>query len=152
MTLFEKIKILLSDNGVKYRQFKHEPVFTSQDAARIRDEDPRIGAKALVFVADGKPILIVIPGDRKVNTSVFKKTYSTKDLRMATPEEVLEYTSVPIGAVPPFGNVIGLKTYCDKNLLQVEDIAFNAGEHTITIKMRAKDYQELVNPIVGSFT
>lgn len=151
-TVFEKIKSLLDKNALFYQLFEHEPVYTSEDAARVRGEDPRIGAKALVFVSDGKPILLVLPGNRRVDTATFKKRFSVKDLRMATADEVFKSTTVPIGAVPPFGNTMGLKTYCDESLLQNEEIAFNAGKHTVTIKMKAEDYKIVVKPEVASFT
>lgn len=152
MSVFENIKSLLDSNRVKYEIFKHEPVYTSEDAARVRGENLKIGAKSLLFIADKKPILIVLPGDKKVNTTVFKNYYSIKDLRLATREEVLKKTSVPIGAVSPFGNLMNLDTYCDRNLLENDEIVFNAGKHTTSIKMKAKDYQKLVEPIIGSFT
>jgi Ala-tRNA(Pro) deacylase len=148
----DKIKNLLDENKIKYQIFEHEPVYTSEDAARIRGEDPKIGAKSLLFVADSKPILLVLPGDRRVDTAVFKKRFSIKDFRLATSQEVLQYTTVPIGAVHPFGSIANLKTFCDKSLLKNEEIAFNAGAHTVTIKMKAKDYQNIAKPTVTSFT
>lgn len=152
MSVFENIKSLLDRYGIKYETFEHEPVYTSEDAARVRGENPEIGAKSLLFIADKRPILIVLPGDRKVDTTLFKNHYSIKDLRLATSQEVLEKTSVPVGAVPPFGNLMNLDTYCDRNLLESDEIVFNAGKHTISIKMKAKDYQRLVKPVVASFT
>ena len=38
--------------------------------------------------ADKKSIMIVVPGDKKVDTSIFKKLYQIKDLEMATKEQV----------------------------------------------------------------
>lgn len=152
MSVFENIKFVLDKHGVKYEIFEHEPVYTSEDAARVRGENPKIGAKSLLFIADGEPVLLVLPGDRRVDSTIFKKNFSIKDLRLATPKEVMKFTAVPIGAVPPFGSVMDLKTFCDRSLLVNEEIVFNAGEHTVSIKMKAKDYERVVKPTVSSFT
>ena len=56
------------------------------------------------------------------------------------------------GSVPPFGSVIGLKTYVDKSLLENEEISFNAGSLTDSIKMRLKDYLSVENPTVEDFS
>ena len=83
MSVLEKIKEILDSFSIEYEILNHEPVYTSLDAAKIRDTGLSNGAKALVFMADGKPILIVVPGDKKVDLRKFKQKFSIKDLRMA---------------------------------------------------------------------
>jgi len=57
-----------------------------------------------------------------------------------------------IGAVPPFGNLMGLKVYFDKRVTENEIVAFNAGSHSKSITMRAKDLRQLVNPVIAEFS
>ncbi len=150
--VFEKIKQLLEENGVSYQFFEHEPVFTSEQAAKIRNTKMCQGAKAIIFSADEKPILAVVPGDRRVDAKVFKKLYQIKNLRLLTADEVKELTGLEIGAIPPFGSAMNLKTYCDQRVFENEEIVFNAGAHTKSIKMKSKDFETLENPIVNNFS
>ena len=150
--IFEKIIKLLEDNGIVFQLFEHEPVFTSEQAAKIRNTQMKQGAKAIIFSADGKSILAVVPGDRRVDAKVFKKLYDIKDLRLLTADEVKELTGLEIGAIPPLGNVMNLQTYADACLFENEEIVFNAGAHTKSILMKAKDFQELAKPIINSFS
>ena len=83
------------------------------------------GAKALVCLLT-KPILIVLPCSHKLDTRSFKSEFNVKDLRFATPEEVLQLTQLQIGAIPPFGKLFEIPTYVDENLSANENIAFNA--------------------------
>ena len=56
------------------------------------------------------------------------------------------------GSVPPFGSVIGLKTYVDRSLLENEEISFNAGSLTNSIKMKLKDYLNVEKPVIEDFS
>ena len=102
--------------------------------------------------ADKKPIMIVVPGDKKVDTSLFKKTYQIKDLEMAKPDEVKTVTGVEIGAVPPFGNLFKIPLYFDKTIVDNETVFFNAGSHSKSISMKGLDLEKATKPIVGSFS
>ncbi len=152
MAVFEKILELLDNNHIKFSVFEHEPVFTSVEAAKVRDDAKlKQGAKALIMLADTKPIMIVLPGSHRVNSKLFKQLFSIKDLRMATPEEVKSITGVEIGAIPPLGNLFSLPVYMDKELGYSDTIFFNPGRHDRSIKMRYTDLISVVNPTLGQF-
>lgn len=149
--VFEKIKTLLKENKVSYQLFEHEPVFTSEEAAKIRGTALKQGAKAIIFFADKNPVLIVVSGDNRVDTKKFKQEYHIKDLCLLNPDEVKELTGLEIGAIPPFGNLMKLATYMDEKVLENEEIIFNVGSHTKSIKMRLRDFVNLCQPIIGNF-
>lgn len=151
-SLFDSIKNLLDSGKVRYELYEHKPVFTSEQAAKIRDTKIEQGAKALVMYADNKPVMLVLPGNRKVDTKLFKSKFKVKDLRMATPEEVRELTKTEIGAVPPFGNLFNLPLYVDSALGENEEIVFNAGLHTKSVKMFYKDFERLSHPKIDNFS
>jgi Ala-tRNA(Pro) deacylase len=150
--VFERIKKLLDENGIVYRLFEHEPVHTSEEASKIRNTPKHWGAKAIVFKADGNPLLTIVPGDRKVDTKIFKILYKIKDLRLLSADEVKELTGLEIGAIPPFGNTMNLPTYLDQEIVENELMVFNAGAHTKSIQMKVKDFITLVKPAINSFS
>lgn len=152
MTVFEKIKKLLDTAEVKYSVIEHEPVYTSKQAAQIRDSDVSMGAKSLVLIADKKPVLVVVPGDSKVDFKAFKNEFGVKDLRMASPDEVKEITTLEVGAIPPIGKVLGIDSYYDESFLEKEDITFNAGLHTISIVMKASDMLSVETPAIAKIS
>lgn len=151
-SLFKQILHTLKSLAIKYQLYKHPPVFTSEQAAKVRNTDLNQGAKALVMYADKKPIMVVVSAATKVDTKQFKSEFNTKDLRMATAEEVKKLTRVKIGAVPPFGSLCNLKTYCDETLSQNKLISFNAGRHDRSIEMSYQDYIRAEKPLLGKFS
>lgn len=151
MALTERLLAYLDENGVEHRVMHHEPVRTSEEAARVRGTPLESGAKALVYRADGRPVLLVLPADRRIDSRAFKGTFGVKNLSMVSPEELHELTGLEVGAVPPFGNLMGLDTYVDERLLDLPVISFNAGSRTTSVVMKPGDYRRLVNPTVARY-
>lgn len=151
MTLFEKIQNFLNQNNIEYTIKEHEPVRTSEEAARIRGNKPEEGAKALLFWADGEPAQLVIQGNLRVDKEKFKQKFDIKKLKMVSADEVKEISSVEPGAVPPFGNLFSppIRVYCNEGFS--DKIEFNAGNHGISIQMKYQDWLDLVNPIIADY-
>lgn len=151
--MYQKIKDLLRENRISYKEYRHKPVLTSWEAAKVRGTNISAGAKAMIFIADRKPIMVVVPGDKKVNTKALKHNLHIKDLKFA-PQEAAEKTSgVKIGGIPPFGSLFNppIPVYTTKNLLKNDIIDFNAGDRSISIEMKAKDWKNLVRPETGDY-
>ncbi|HZP55861.1 MAG TPA: YbaK/EbsC family protein [Candidatus Saccharimonadales bacterium] len=146
MNPYEKIIELLKSNDLWFEEIKHEPVYTSQQAASVRGLKLEQGAKSLLFKADQDFILVVLGGDKKVDWKKLKNVLSVRQIRMATPEEVVQKMGVEVGACYPFGNIVGLRTLVDKSLTKQEIISCNPGRHDVSIKFMLKDYQKLVQP------
>lgn len=143
---YEAIMDLLKTNGVKYKHYEHKPVFTSQDSARVRRTSVHQGAKALVLQADKEFINFVLPADLSADLDKLQKHLKAKKLRMASKESVKAKTGLEVGCIPPFGSVIGLKTYADSRLGENEEIAFNAARHDRSVKMKYIDFIKLEKP------
>lgn len=142
---YEVIKAKLDAAGIEYKAHTHEPTLTSADAARIRGVALEEGAKALVIrVSKTKEhILCVMPAHLRLDT---KKLRPHIGNRMSFASDTAELVDCVPGSVPPFGSVLGLKTYCDRRLLDNEYIHFNAGELTESITMKAQDYVSVEQP------
>jgi Ala-tRNA(Pro) deacylase len=150
-SVFSRICGLLDGQAIAYGVLRHEPVFTSEEAAAIRGVPLASGAKALVCKIDDRFVLIVLPADRKLASKAAKKELAGKSLRFATKEEVLELTGLTPGSIPPFGSLFNLPTYCDAALAEQPQINFNAGDHGISVSMTFAAYQSAEKPTLGSF-
>ncbi len=152
----EQIVQLLISHNAWFEKFVHEPVRTSDEAAKVRHGySLHQGAKAIIVriktqTAGKKFVMLVLPGDAKFNNSKAKQLLTAKDLRFATENEVLEITAgVQPGGVPPFGNIFNLEVIVDPTLLKNENIVFNAGDKRVSIAMKSQDYLKIVNPRIA---
>ena len=152
-TLLDQILSYLDSNGVSYRMAHHEPTFTSEQSARARGEDIKIGGKAIVMKVGEEFKLFVLSAALKVDSAAIKTEFREKRTRFATPEELGELTGAVPGAVPPFGKPITqLALYVDRSILANQHIAFNAGSLTDSIIMKVEDYLRLTSPTVFDFS
>jgi len=149
--VYNKIITLLDERGVEYSTEHHEPTRTSEDAARIRGTSMKSGAKALVM--QGKKTktnwLFVLPADLRLDAKKIKEVVGERVTFCPNLEEV---TGCKPGSMPPFGSIVGLKTYLDPKLAQNEEINFNAGSLTDSVNMKFADYIAIEQPEVVDVT
>ena len=88
----EKVKEFLEDRNLGNRLTEHdETIDTVEHAAlRIGCTEPEI-AKTLSFIVDEKPVVVVMAGDGRVNSSKFKALFHTKP-HMIPRDQVEEIT------------------------------------------------------------
>jgi prolyl-tRNA editing enzyme YbaK/EbsC (Cys-tRNA(Pro) deacylase) len=58
--------------------------------------------KSLVFVGDGRPLLALVPGDRRADETKLAAAAGTRYARAARPDEVVAATGFEPGGVAPF--------------------------------------------------
>ncbi len=149
MDVERNIYRILRKKDIPFKASEHEPVYTSEQAARVRGAALQSGVKAMVLrVDDERYVLALVPGDQRVDLTKIAELESAREVRLAKPEEVLQVTGCVVGAVPPFGHATQLKTYMDRAILQNEWVNFNAGKHTKSVSMKAADLAECVAPIM----
>jgi Cys-tRNA(Pro) deacylase len=142
---------MLENKKIKFDHYEHEPVYNSEDAAKIRGTKVHQGAKALILQADKEFIVLVLPADLKADLEVMKKKLGFEKLVMASKDSVKGKTGLEVGSIPPFGSVMKLRTYVDSRLSDNEEIAFNAGRHDRSVKMKYQDFIKIENPQVVHF-
>jgi Ala-tRNA(Pro) deacylase len=151
LSVFERVEALLKQHGIDFQVLRHEPVYTSEEAAKIRGTPLQSGAKALVCKGDEAFLMFVLPADRKLDSRAARRSKGWRKLRFATGEEVLQMTGLLPGSIPPFGSMFGVPTLCDQRLGANEMINFNAGDHSISVSMRYADYLQVEKPEMGPF-
>jgi Ala-tRNA(Pro) deacylase len=150
-TVFDRVCQLLDGRGISYDVLRHEPVFTSQEAADVRGTSLASGAKALVCKGNDEVVMFVLPADLKLDSRGVRRALGWRKLRFLNREEVFELTGLEPGSIPPFGSLFGLKTLCDSRLGNNQRINFNAGDHSISVSMRYADFLIAEQPESGAF-
>lgn len=143
-----RIRKILQENKIDFEIYDHEPVYTSEQAARVRGVDVKTGVKALVLKTyESRFILALVRADKRADLEKIAELEGTKNVRLASPQEVFRETGCEIGSVPPFGHKTELKTYLDRDILENDFVNFNCGLHTKSVSMKAEDLLKVLNPI-----
>ena len=148
----QKLRQFLDENQVKYIVITHSKAYTSQAIAESAHISGNELAKTVVLKKDGELCMAVLPASRQVSLSSFARATNSKDVTLASEDEFKNrFPDCETGAMPPFGNLYGLRVYADTSLASGREIAFNAGSHLELVKVPYGDFERLVKPTVVDF-
>ncbi|MCG6909767.1 MAG: YbaK/EbsC family protein [Deltaproteobacteria bacterium] len=147
MTVEEKIIGILKDNKIDYEVFEHEPVYTNPTMAAALNVSESETVKSLVVMTKEKEmVVLVMPGNKKVEWKKAAAGVGTKKISFAKPEQVLEKVGCEVGCVPPFGQLTDLPIYMDTDLAKKDYVYFNPGVHDKSYKIKAWDLKKVCDP------
>ena len=91
--------------------------------------------KTLVYIADSKPILILIRGDDQLNETKLLAKIGAVAARPATPEEIIPLLGAKPGSLGSVVNVpVDVKVYADERLQGANDMTTGANEDGFHLK------------------
>lgn len=149
----KKLKEFLDKNKVKYISIKHSPAYTAQEIAESAHISGKNIAKTIIVKVDGKPAMAVLPANNLIDVDLLKDTTGAEYVELAGEKEFQDmFPGCEVGAMPPFGNLFDLPVYVAETLTKDEFIVFNAGTHTELLKMKYRDFSDIVKPLVLKFS
>jgi prolyl-tRNA editing enzyme YbaK/EbsC (Cys-tRNA(Pro) deacylase) len=102
---------------------------TSADAAAAIGCELSAITKSMVFMAGDDPVIVLMPGDLRVDTD--KLTALTGEVaRRASLEEARSHTGFAAGGTPPFGHPLPITTYADLRLRRHQELWAAGGTPT----------------------
>jgi prolyl-tRNA editing enzyme YbaK/EbsC (Cys-tRNA(Pro) deacylase) len=118
--------LLKAGGEVRVEEFP-EGTKTAQDAADA--VGCRLGeiVKSLLFECDGRPVLALIPGDRRADTAKIAAAVGAASAHVASADRVRELTGVDPGAVSPVPPPPVDRVLVDTRLLLPQAIWIGAG-------------------------
>ena len=152
MSILAKLREFLDGNKVQYEVVSHRQAFTAQEVAAAQHVPGMELAKVVMLRSGPEFLMAVLPAPQRVDLDHARAATGKPGLAFATEQEFEGlFPGCEPGAMPPFGNLYGLPVYVDQTLTRDKDIVFNAGTHTLTVKMKYADFARLVQPKVCSF-
>lgn len=148
----KKLLKYLDNHDIKYLVIKHSPAYTAQEIAQAAHIPGKNFAKTVIVKIDGILAMAVLPARNMVDIDVLRDITGAEYTELAGEKEFEDiFPGCETGAMPPFGNLYGLKVYVAELLSKDKEIVFNAGSHTELIKMNYSDFEKLVQPVVVKF-
>lgn len=126
-----------------------EPVRTVEQASRQVNAEKIV--KSIVMIdSDGNPTLALVPARSMVSHKKLKKLLDVKDVRLASHEEVLNFSGYPAGGVPPFNDV--KRVIADPEILKNETIVVGGGDVDKLLEIRTGDVIQISNAQIIDIT
>ena len=100
---------------------------TAEAAAKAAGVDTSQIVKSLVFVCDGRPVVALVPGDRRADRDKIARAVGAGKARVAKPDEVVAITGFAPGAVAPFPLSEATTVLIDRSLVVHDAVWVGAG-------------------------
>jgi prolyl-tRNA editing enzyme YbaK/EbsC (Cys-tRNA(Pro) deacylase) len=139
-TATERVAQALATFGLspRIREFP-QGTRTAEDAARAIGTTLGQIVKSLVFVADGRPVLVLASGKNRVDPGKLAQAAGAARATRADADFVRSATGFAIGGVPPVGHVTPLETFVDEDLLAYDVVYAAAGTPTAIFPIAPPD-------------
>ncbi|HHW08039.1 MAG TPA: proline--tRNA ligase [Clostridia bacterium] len=106
---------------------------TIEQVSSFLQVSPRECLKTLIYLADGKPVAVVVRGDREVNEIKLKNKLGCLALELAPDTQVKELTGVSAGSLGPVG-LKGIPVYLDEEAAGIVNGVAGANEEDYHLK------------------
>jgi Ala-tRNA(Pro) deacylase len=149
----EILRKYLDENDVRYVVLDHSRAFTAQEVAASAHVPGKELAKTVMVRIDEDLAMAVLPASYKVDFELLREAAGAARVELAEEAEFSGlFPDCEIGAMPPFGNLYGMKVYVAESLAEDEEIVFNGCSHTQLVRMAYADFERLVKPTVLRFS
>lgn len=149
----DRMEAFLREHGMSFEERHHPRYFTAQEVAASEHVSGRRFGKAVMVMAEGKPVTLVLPAQRQVDLRKAATALGVKDIRLATSDELVRaFPDCEEGAVSPFGNLYNLPVWVDASLARQKDIVLEAGTHSETLDVHYVDFERSVHPAVAELS
>ena len=138
----EKVREYLKGKGMEDRITVHqETIDTVEHAAQqIGCSEAEI-AKTLSFLVEDQPVVVVMAGDGRVNSSKFKAQFHTKP-HMVPRDRVEELIGFAPGGVCPFGVPEGIPIWLDVSMKRFEYVHPAGGNEFLSVKLTPDELEK----------
>jgi prolyl-tRNA editing enzyme YbaK/EbsC (Cys-tRNA(Pro) deacylase) len=126
------------------------PTPTVQDAANALGVTPAEIIKSVLFEnKSGETVLVVAPGDRRIDAAKLEALTGIAKPRIASAARVLEVTGYAAGGVPPVGHPSGLRVVVDASLLERTVLIGGGGSDALLLKIAPLEIVRLTEASTG---
>ncbi|EHP42188.1 YbaK/prolyl-tRNA synthetase associated domain-containing protein [Cupriavidus basilensis OR16] len=116
---------------------------TVAEAAEAHGVAPAQIAKTLSLKLKDEVVLLVMGGDTRIDNRKYKDQFGGK-AKMLDADDVLAWTSHPVGGVCPFGLPHALKVFADVSLRKFDEVLPAAGATNAAIRISPEHLAQLV--------
>ena len=158
MTLLDKEPVKRVDRILKEFDPNQKVIVLNSSARTALEAASSLGCevgaivKSLLFKTENSFLLCLVAGDKKASLNKIKKKLDTKDLLMATADNVKIITGFTIGGVSPIGHIKKIDILIDNSLERFNSLYAAAGHSNCVFKINFKDLQKITNGSIIDLT
>jgi Cys-tRNA(Pro) deacylase len=145
------VREVLAPHGIEVQELPADTSTAVSAAQALGTTVPAI-VKSLLFLADGDPIVVLAPGDRRVDREAVARYLKAAAVRLARPDEALQFTGYPVGGVPPLAHRSRLRVLMDSHILDSAIVYAAAGSPNAIFGIEPRRLQQLAGAEIADVT
>lgn len=143
----------LKEKKIWHRFIEKPETIHTADAAKVAGLELNRLTKNLVSKTDtGEYILLIVPGDKKVNLDRVASLLGVKKVRLVPFDQAEQISGFLPGATPSVGHKIKMKTIIDKSLVNYNTIFCGGGTREKLLELRTEDIIALNETIISEIS
>jgi len=111
--------------------------------------DPERVFKTLVAMADGAPVVAVVPVTSTMSLKRLARAAGAKRAVMAEPRDAERLTGYVVGGISPFGRRRRLPVFCDRSVTRFDTVFVSGGRRGIQLEVAADDLLRLTGAVLA---
>ena len=132
-------------------QSNHHYAYEEHGGTKVSSRELNVAehavVKTLVMEDDaGKPLLVLMHGDRKVSTKELARQLGVKKVGPCTPEDATRHTGYLVGGCSPFGTRKALPVCMEKTILDLPLVYINGGRRGYLVGVHPHDLLRVLTP------
>ncbi len=140
----------LEQNGVWHRFVEKQETVHTADASKATGIDLHKITKNLVSVTDtGEHVVLIVPGDRRVNLKEAAKALGAKNVRLMPFDQSEPISGYPPGGTPSLGYKTKMRVLLDKELEGFDTFYCGGGSRDRLLEVKSVDVIRLNGAIVA---
>jgi len=140
----------LESNNISYKLFRHDPVFTIEQAKETRKTIDGLHCKNL-FIRNqkgNKHFLVIFPADMEVDLKMLALQVGINKISFASANRLQKYLGVKPGSVSVFGLLNDkdklVELFLHEDVLQADIVTFHPNDNSSTISLSKKQFQNVL--------
>jgi len=143
----------LRRNGVWHRFIPKPETVHTADAARAAGLQLHRVTKNLVSeTSDGEHVLLVVPGDRRVELKAAARVLGVRNVRLVPPDRAEAVSGYPPGGTPSVGHRTGMRVVVDESLLGHGTLYCGGGSRDRLVELKTEDIVRLNRATVAKIS
>ncbi|HXJ08058.1 MAG TPA: Cys-tRNA(Pro) deacylase [Burkholderiales bacterium] len=141
--------VFLKRNGVSYTEHEYEYVEhggTEVSARALGVPEHQVVKTLVMEDEDGKPLIVLMHGDRKVSTKNLARQAGRKRIEPCKPEVAQRHSGYQVGGTSPFGTRKSMPIFMERSILELPEIYINGGRRGFLVKLKTEELSRALAP------
>ncbi len=119
-------------------------------AAQALGEAPAKVLKTLMALADGKPVVVIVPSDHEVSMKKLAAAFGAKSAQMMKPADAERLSGYKVGGISPFGQMRRLPTAIEVQAMAQDLVYINGGQRGLQVRLRPQDAAAVLQAVTAA--